>query len=287
MNTNESKAKAVAAAKAAATKRSGKAAKVAAQNTTVEQDTVVEYDLDVMEVVTTPVASATESNTVTTHFINDTKETTMTTTETKKTTTTVTSGVNAGLQAWRDAQKAARADKLARIAKLQSEHDALKKLGAKLTDAGRERLVELKQELAAAKGVVSGKAKAVKLIEDAIALLTTAADDADKHNVVSDSVVPAFHPAIDQLRVLLSDTHNSVWTRKPVGFAATKVASPKFDVVAGINVKLADKAKAKYDGLFADTSDVFSVVKVVGKKAIVLDTDGVRGVADITHLIAA
>lgn len=282
MTTNDSKAKAIAAAKAAATKRSGKAAKVAPQKATVEQDTVVEYDLDVFSDV--PAATETiETNTVTTHFIDDTKETTMTTT----TKTTTTSGVNAGLQAWRDAQKAARADKLARIDGLQRDIDAIKKLGAKATDSDRAMLAQLKQELATAKGVVSGKAKAIKLIEDAIELLTTAATEADKHNVVSDSVVPAFHPSIDQLRVLLSDAHNSVWTRKPVGFAATKVAAPKFDVKAGINVKLADKSKAKYDGLFGDTSDIFSVVKVVGKKAIILDTDGVRGVADIAHLIAA
>lgn len=293
MTTNDSKAKAIAAAKAAATKRTTKAAKVAAKNVAEAHEqlnsgeTVVEYDIDAMEVVTTPVAAATESHTVTTNFIDDTKETTMTTTTTKTTTTTTTSGVNAGLQAWRDAQKAARADKLARIDNIQRDIDAIKKLGAKATDSDRAMLAQLKQELAAAKGVVSGKAKAVKLVEDAIKLLLDAKAEADKHNIVSDTDVPSFQPAINQLGVLLSDVHHSVWTRKPVGFLATKTAAPKFDVVAGINVKLADKAKAKYDGLFADTGDVFSVVKVVGKKAIVLDTDGVRGVADIAHLIAA
>jgi len=199
--------------------------------------------------------------------------------------------VGGGLEAWREAQRKARMEREQRVQTIQHDIKDIKAKGAKMTDDDKAKLAALTADLAAAKGAVTGKAKAVKLLNDAIEALAAIDGEASKHNITGfetgdgrtndlTDVIAAFRGS---LHIVIKHIEDSSWTRKPVGFAAKpKVA--KVEITIGTKVRISDKAKETYAEVL-DTEADYTVTKIVGNKAVIIG-DGAKQLVPLAHLTA-
>lgn len=195
--------------------------------------------------------------------------------------------VGGGLEAWREEQRKARMAREQRVQAIQHDIKDIKAKGAKMTDDDKAKLAALTADLAAAKGTVTGKAKAIKLLNEVTALFNDISAEANKHDITGfanpgiAASMKALASTTDELTKMFEATS---WTRKPVGFAAKpKVA--KVEIVIGTKVRIADKAKETYADVL-DTAATYTVTKIVGAKAVILGDDNSKSLVQLNHLAA-
>lgn len=201
--------------------------------------------------------------------------------------------VGGGLEAWREEQRKARMAREQRVQAIQHDIKDIKAKGAKMTDDDKAKLAALTADLSAAKGTVTGKAKAIKLLNEVVALLNDISAEANKHDITG-FADPGVSTSMQYTATLFADNiakqiEASSWTRKPVGFAA-KPKVVKVEITIGTKVRIADKAKATYEDVI-DPNCEYTVTKIVGAKAVIILDNGIdklptKALVQLNHLTA-
>jgi hypothetical protein len=182
----------------------------------------------------------------------------------------------------RDAHKAAVKSILSRI-------KAIKAKGAKATDADKAELRDQRAALAAVR--VSPGKKVDAMLEKAMVALNVARRLAARYERVDVpdegglALIDVLNHKIELLGALRPLVRQTAFV-KPVKAKVAKVKAakaPKVELQVGSLVVLVDKVRETYEDLL-DPAGEFRVVKVVGKKAVIVGNDGIRSILPAAHL---
>ncbi len=204
------------------------------------------------------------------------------------------------------ARDAAKADRKAAKDKAATERDAhkaavkvvvdrikaLKAKGAKATDADKAEIKTLRTELSTLRTPVNakvalflGKAQVALKTAARIAARYEAVQVADEGGLSVDTVASNFAAQVEALAAVVTQA-SFVKKAKPTKVKAPKAPkAPKADLTVGTLVVLVDKVREAYEDLL-DTAGEYRVVKVVGKKAVIVGNDGIRSLLPVAHLKA-
>jgi hypothetical protein len=209
-------------------------------------------------------------------------------------------------QAARDAQKAERLAAKdaaagerqalkAKSATLLKGIKAIKAKGAKMTDADKTEIKTLREQLLSLRGGTSKKVAA--FIRKAQSSLNLVARIVNRHEAVAVPVEGGLPlgMVLDDMAVKLTELAalaeqatfvKPVKAKAPKAAKAAKAKAAKAELTVGTLVVLAEKVRESYEDLL-DVAGEYRVVKVVGKKAVIVGNDGVRSILPSTHLVVA
>lgn len=191
----------------------------------------------------------------------------------------------------RAAEKLAKDIRKQKLADIRKEQRALKALGARMTDADKARLNELKAEAHAVRGTGKGKPRVTGLLAKVERLLRMVRREASRYDIGTERG-DAFnaHAMLDGLSTSVTEAlavvSDATFDRKVKATSPRTGAAAKPKVVLGSTVTV----KAKFFDTYEDVlnvADKFTVQKVVGKRAVVVDSDGTKSAIPLAHLEAA
>jgi len=191
----------------------------------------------------------------------------------------------------RDAAKLAKDIRKQKLADIRKEQRALKSKGAKQTAEDKARLAELKVEAHAVRGTGRGKPRLLNLLGKVERLLAMMAREAGRYTITTERG-DAFDPHAVLLGLGTSTrdakamVETSEVTRKVKATSGRTGAAAKPKVVAGSTVTVKPKFFDTYEDVL-NVADKFTVTKVVGKRAVVVDSEGTKSALPLAHLEVA
>lgn len=188
----------------------------------------------------------------------------------------------------RAAEKLAKDVRKQKLADIRKEQRAIKAHGSLMTHADKVRLNELKAEAHALRGTGKGKPRVTGLLTKVERLLRMVRREASRYDIGTERG-DAFnaHAMLDGLSTSVTEAlavvSDATFDRKVKATTARSGAAAKPKVVTGSTVTV----KAKFFDTYEDVlnvADKFTVQKVVGKRAVVVDSDGTKSAIPLVHL---
>lgn len=191
--------------------------------------------------------------------------------------------VPAGLVAWQEARRAAKAQNDQQLSNLKAQIDSLRAKGAAMTDDDKAAVAAWTAQINAITGKATGTDKLKKMANDAQESVAALIAELAKYQQ-TEAAQTRIGDAVALMQDAVLGLDLNALKRKPVaGFTA----KPKVEWAVGMLAKLTDAGKKHYADVLDDVSVDFRVTKVTDKNVAVMSDDGARLVLDRKYIVSA